>query len=108
MFNEVGSFCICSFLAPYREVREKAKQVIGSERFLEVHVKASLEFCRSRDKDGLYEKAEAGEILDFPGVTTPYEDSENPDLVVCLEEDPLEECVAQIIGLMEERGFLSL
>ncbi len=108
LFNDAGFFCICCFVAPHEEIRAKFKQAIGAERFIEVHVNASLEYCRGRDSEGLYAKAEAGELENFPGVTTPYEEPKNPDLVVTPEEDAVEECVARIIGVLEERGFLAV
>ncbi len=107
LFNEAGTICICSFVAPHQEVRAKAKQVVGEDRFLEVHVDVSTDFCKSRDKKGLYKKAENGEIRDFPGVTTTYEAPSSPDLRVSPESDSMEECVARIVALLEERGFLT-
>lgn len=107
LFNEAGTICICSFVAPHDEIRAKIKHVVGQERFLEVHVDVSIEFCKSRDKDGLYEKAEKGELLNFPGVSTIYEAPKSPDLRVSPEENSMEECVAQISALLEERGFFT-
>ena len=107
LFNEAGNICICSFVAPHEEIRAKAKQVIGEERFLEVHVDVSLDYCKSRDKRGFYEKALKGEIRDLPGVTTPFDVPIAPDLRVSPDSISMDECVAQIVALLEERGFLT-
>ncbi len=105
LFNELGAICICCFVAPYAEIRAKAKQAIGEDRFIEVHVDVSFEFCKSRDANGVYEKAEKGEIKSFPGVSVPYEKPLEPDLTVCPESSSIEECAAQIETLLEDRGF---
>ena len=67
----------------------------------------SLDYCKSRDKRGIYERAQKGEIRDFPGVTTPFDVPTAPDLRVSPESASMDECVAQIVALLEERGFLT-
>jgi bifunctional enzyme CysN/CysC len=106
LINDAGLICICAFLAPSAEVREKARHAIGADRFLEVHVTAPLEVCRARDRDGLYAKAEAGEIPDFPGVTGPYEPPSRPDLELRTDELTPDECVTRLVALLNERGFI--
>lgn len=73
MMNEAGLVVVTSFISPYREDRAMACAIIGEERFLEVHVSTSATVCESRDPKGLYAKARAGQILEFTGVSSPYE-----------------------------------
>ncbi len=81
LMYDAGISVIVAFISPLRESREYARKVIG-EGFVEVYVKAPLEVCKQRDPKGLYKKALAGEIRDFTGISSPYEEPTNPDLVV--------------------------
>ena len=103
LLNDAGLICIAAFLAPEEAVRQKAAEVVGRERFLVVHLDAPVEVCRERDQEGLYAKADAGEIANFPGVSAPYETPTKPDLVLNTAELPVDECVKQVIALLGER-----
>ena len=78
--NGAGLICICAFVAPSEEVRQKAAQAIGSDQFLTIHLDAPVNICRERDDDGMYAKADAGEISNFPGVSSEYEPPVDPAL----------------------------
>jgi bifunctional enzyme CysN/CysC len=104
--NEAGLICICAFMAPSEAVREKARQAIGADRFIEVYLSAPVEACRERDQEGMYERADSGDIPEFPGVSAPYDVPSHPDLVLPTHELPLDACVDRILGLLEERGVL--
>jgi bifunctional enzyme CysN/CysC len=101
--NEAGLICICAFVAPSAGVRDKARQAVGPDRFVEIHLTAPLEVCRQRDTDGMYARAEAGEIPDFPGVTAPYEAPTSPDLVVDTAALDVQESVEAIVRVIEAR-----
>ena len=103
LFNEAGLICIAAFLAPEESVRQKTAEVVGRERFLVVHLEAPIEVCRARDREGLYAKADAGEIANFPGVSAPYETPPSPDLLLNTAELPVDECVKRVIALLSER-----
>lgn len=104
LINEAGLVCICSFLAPSREVRDKARATIGADRFLEVYVSAPLEVCRAREREEAYAKADSGEIPDFPGVSAAYDVPKCPDLVLPTEILSVDECVTKLLELLRERG----
>ena len=106
LLNESGTLCICSFVAPFADTRAKAKELVGAERFLEVHVDAPIEFCRENDPSGLYAKADIGEIKDFPGVTAPYEAPQSPDCKLDSSEQPVDECVEQLVSLLRTKGII--
>lgn len=106
LMNEAGLICICSFAAPSEAVRQRAKEVVGTERFLTVHVTAPLEVCRQRDTKGLYAKADKGEIANFVGVSAPYEAPINPDLTLDTADLPIEACVDRLMGLLEAKGLI--
>jgi len=98
-----GVAVICSFISPYRARRAKTRQEIGE--FIEVFVECPVEVCAERDVKGLYAKAFAGEIKDFTGVSDPYEEPENPEIVCHTAEETVEESVAQVIAYLEEHGY---
>jgi adenylylsulfate kinase len=80
LFNDAGLIAITAFISPYREDRDLARRVVGTERFIEAFVDAPLEVCEQRDPRGLYRRARAGEIGEFTGVSAPYEPPEAPEL----------------------------
>ena len=99
-----GVAVLCSFISPYRERRNKSRQEIGE--FIEVYVECPVEVCAQRDVKGLYAKAFAGEVENFTGVSDPYEEPENPEIVCHTAQETLEESVARIITYLEEREYV--
>ena len=106
LFNDAGILCIGAFVAPDEDVRQKAADRVGRDRFLVVHLAAPVDVCRQRDTDGHYKLADAGELANFPGVSAPYEPPAEPDLVLPTHEWPVGRCVAAVIALLEERGLV--
>ena len=100
--NEVA--VLCSFISPYRARRAKSRQEIGE--FIEVYVECSVDECARRDVKGLYAKAFAGEIELFTGVSDPYEEPENPEIVCNTAVETLEESTAKVIAYLEEHGYV--
>ncbi|WP_457786666.1 adenylyl-sulfate kinase [Geobacillus sp. Geo 8.1] len=103
---DAGIVTLTAFISPYREDREMVRQLLGEKEFIEIYVKCSLEECERRDPKGLYKKARAGEIKGFTGIDDPYEEPENPELVVETDKQSLEESVKQVITYLEENGYL--
>ncbi|MFM2095123.1 MAG: Bifunctional enzyme CysN/CysC [Planctomycetota bacterium] len=106
LINDAGMICIGAFVAPDEEVRRKAADVVGSERFLVIHLDCPLDICRQRDSDGHYRLADAGDIAAFPGVSAPYDVPANPDLVLATNRLSVQECVDQIVALLTSRGII--
>ena len=106
LMNDAGLVCICAFVAPEADVREKVRQRLGDERYIEVHITASPEYCREHDSEGMYEKADRGEIRNFPGVSATYDTPENPDLVVETDKSSETECVDQIVGMLKQKKVI--
>ena len=93
---------ITAAISPYEETRRQARawvEPVGT--FVEVYVKASVEECARRDVKGLYEKAFKGEIKEFTGVSDPYEEPEDPELVVDTEQHEPEESAALVVAKLE-------
>jgi bifunctional enzyme CysN/CysC len=108
LLNDAGLICIAALVAPEESVRQKAAEVVGRDRFLVVHLDAPLEVCRARDPEGLYAKADEGEIANFPGVSAPYEAPAAPELVLNTADVGVEECVKRVVSLMDERKIVNV
>lgn len=78
LISDAGFIVITSFISPYERSRSKAEDIIGIDKFKEIHICTSLDDCSRRDPKGLYKKAFAGEIKNFTGVSDPYEIPEDP------------------------------
>jgi adenylyl-sulfate kinase len=99
-----GVAVLCSFISPYRERRARSRAEIG--HFVECYVECPLEVCMERDVKGLYQRAMAGEIENFTGISDPYEPPEHPEIVVNTAQQALEESVSVILRRLEELGYL--
>jgi adenylyl-sulfate kinase len=99
-----GVAVLCSFISPYRARRLKSRQEIGE--FIEVFVECPVTVCADRDVKGMYAKAFAGEIQNFTGVSDPYEDPENPEIVCHTAEETPEESAAIIVAYLEDHGHI--
>jgi adenylylsulfate kinase-like enzyme len=93
---------ISSFISPYREDRAKARAV-APEMFHDVYIKATVEACEKRDTKGLYKQARAGKISEFTGISAPYEEPENPDVVVDTEHADVKACVDNLLTYVERQ-----
>ncbi len=99
-----GVAVLTSFISPYRDIRAHARQEIGS--FIEVYTKCPLEVCIRRDVKGMYEKAMRGEIKEFTGISDPYEEPVEPEILLETDKETLEESAAKVIRRLEELGYL--
>jgi len=104
--NNQGLIAIAALVAPKADVRARAKELVGEDRYIEVFVDTPIEVCRDRDPSGLYEAAERGEIPQFPGVSSTYEKPVDADLRIDASVQTVEECVSAILRVLGERGFL--
>jgi bifunctional enzyme CysN/CysC len=103
LMNDAGLTCICAFVAPDEPVRQKARDTVGADHFVEVYLTAPMNVLRERDKEGMYAKADSGEITEFPGVSAPYDPPITADLTLETHKLSVSECVDRIVGLLERR-----
>jgi len=102
-----GAAVLVSAISPYEATRRRARELIEEHgQFVEVFVDASVEECARRDVKGLYEKAFAGEIKEFTGVSDPYEPPTRPELVLRTERETPEESAQLVVNKLEELGLL--
>jgi adenylylsulfate kinase len=100
-----GIVAIASAVSPYREMRDYNRRMIG--QFVEIYVKASAEACEKRDVKGLYKLAKQGSVESFTGVSDPYEEPFNPDVVCETEKESVEESAEKVIQCLEQQGYLA-
>jgi adenylylsulfate kinase len=96
LFVNSGIITICCFVSPTEEIRNSARNIIGSNDFIEVFVNTPIEVCEQRDVKGLYAKARKGEIKDFTGITAPFEAPINPTIELT-DKLSIEESIKKII-----------
>jgi 3',5'-nucleoside bisphosphate phosphatase len=102
LLSRNGVVTFVAAVSPYRRTRDEARARMG-DRFVEVHVRASVEECERRDVKGLYERARAGEIQGFTGVSDPYEEPEAPELTLDTEAETVEQSAERLIDYVERR-----
>ena len=106
LFTDAGVIVFTSFISPYRADRDAVRALMDQGDFVEVHVDASVETCEGRDVKGLYQKARAGEIPEFTGISAPYEAPARPELALDTNGQSVEESVASLVSYLEGRGYL--
>ena len=106
LFVEAGVLVLTAFISPFRSDRARVRSLVRDGDFIEVYCRASLDACESRDVKGLYAKARAGEIRDFTGISSPYEEPEAAELVVDTGTQELDACVDQVVDYLIEQGVI--
>lgn len=107
LFTEAGVIVLTAFISPLRSDRERVRNILPHGDFLEVYCAATLDECERRDVKGLYKKARAGQIPEFTGITSPYEEPTAAELVVETGSDSLQSCTQRVLELLESRGLIS-
>ena len=102
LMNDAGLIVLTSFISPFRKDRRNAKEIIGKDSFVEVYISTPIEECERRDVKGLYKKARAGQIADFSGISSPYEEPENPDIEVDTTGKSIEETADYLFSQLKK------
>ena len=106
LFTDAGTIVFSSFISPYRADRDAVRALMADGDFVEVLVDASVETCEGRDVKGLYQKARAGEIPEFTGISAPYEAPEKPELVLDTSSLSVEQSVEKLVEYLSKNGYL--
>lgn len=106
LFLEAGVISLTAFISPFRSDREKVRSLFPHGDFLEIYCRCPLEVCEARDTKGLYKRARSGEVKNFTGISSPYEEPAAPELVVDTNLLTQEESVERVMGLLRERGAI--
>ncbi|OGW38368.1 MAG: adenylyl-sulfate kinase [Nitrospirae bacterium RBG_13_39_12] len=105
---DAGLIVLAAFISPYREDRKYVRGRFDEDNFLEVYVKCPVEECERRDPKGNYKRARAGIIREYTGISAPYEEPENPDLIIDTEKLTLESSIRMVLELLDKKNFVSL
>ncbi len=109
LFIEAGVIVLTAFISPFRADRDKARKLVGDNDFIEIYCNCPLEICEERDVKGLYSLARKGKIKEFTGISSPYEEPKNPELMVDTGGGKnLDECVEQILEFLIQRKIYEL
>ena len=105
MFCDAGLITIVTLISPFKEDRLKARMLL-KDRFLEIYVKASMRTLEHRDPKGLYKLALDGKIPNFTGISSPYDEPENPDLELDTENSSANSCASEVFELLRDKKFI--
>jgi adenylylsulfate kinase len=107
LFLEAGVIALTAFISPFRADRERVRSLVPHGEFLEIYCRCSLNECERRDVKGLYKRARAGEIRDFTGISSPYEEPLDAELTLDTEALSVDESVLRILALLQQRGIVN-
>ena len=103
LFVDTGIITLAAFISPTNEIRRMAADIIGEDDFLEIYVSTPIEVCEQRDVKGLYKKARKGEIKNFTGISSVFEEPESPALIIDTSKYTVEESVEKLLGLVLDK-----
>jgi adenylylsulfate kinase len=106
LFVDNGTVVLTAFISPFIQDREKAKEIVSEEEFIEIFVSCPIEECEKRDPKGLYSKARKGEIPDFTGIDSPYEEPVSSALTIKTNEKNVSESVDAILTYLQEKKLI--
>lgn len=107
LFIDSGIIAMTAFISPFAADRERVRSLVGETDFIEVYCKCPVEICEQRDVKGLYRKARAGQIKDFTGISSPYEEPERPDLTLDTSAMAFDDCINVVLKHLQDRGIIS-
>lgn len=106
LFADAGVIVLTAFISPYRQDREEVRALLPEGTFIEAFVQCPLETCEARDVKGLYQKARKGEIQEFTGISAPYEEPQNPDIVLETASSDVAGSAAVVLSWLERKGII--
>ena len=104
LLNKHGINTIVAMISPSSEVRNKVRSSL--DNFIEIYVNCPLDECIKRDPKGLYQKALAGEILEFTGISSPYDSPKNPELILKTSEEDIQQSVQKILAYLDSSQLI--
>ena len=106
LMADAGLITLVSFISPFKSERQMARDLLSSDEFFEIFINTPLEECEKRDPKGLYKKARAGELKNFTGIDSLYEEPEYPDLILDTASSNAEELTDQIINFLQSKKII--
>lgn len=107
LFMEAGVIVLTAFISPFQADRQRVREMVGPQDFIEVYCNTPMDICEQRDVKGLYNKARQGHIQKFTGISSPYEPPQSPEIVLATGTTPIEVCIEELITLLRQRHIIS-
>jgi adenylylsulfate kinase len=107
LFHDAGLVVLTAFISPYRADRDGARRLHPEGGFAEIYVDTPIEVCEARDPKGLYQKARAGDISDFSGISAPYEAPASPELRLVTADRTVDDCADEVLAFLRARGIIA-
>ena len=108
LFVDAGIIVLTAFISPFREDRKSVRDLFKEDEFIEIFIDTPLEVCQSRDPKGLYKKVKSGDIANFTGISSPYEEPITAEIQLKTDKITVDEAVSNIINYLEIKGYLSV
>jgi adenylyl-sulfate kinase len=108
LFVDAGLIVLTAFISPFRSDRQKVRNLFDAGDFIEIYIYCPLELCEKRDPKGLYRKARAGEIKDFSGISSPYEEPVSPEIRLDTSILSLDDCASEVIRYLKNHSFINI
>lgn len=107
LFIDAGVMVLATFISPFLNDRGRVRDLVKTREFIEIYIKCPLNVCEKRDVKGHYKRARSGEIKHFTGITSPYEEPDNPELTIDTSKLKLEEAVDTIINYLLNHAYIT-
>ena len=106
LYVDAGIIAIAAFISPYRKDRDSIRNLVGEDRFMEIYIECPVDVCAARDEKGIYEKARAGIIKEFTGISAPYEPPENPGLIIRSDQEDAMSASQRVLDLIKQHQII--
>jgi adenylylsulfate kinase len=107
LFIDAGLIVLAAFISPFRADRQQIRELLDAGDFIEIYVHCSFEVCEQRDTKGLYRKARAGQITEFTGISSPYEEPKSAEIYLESATQTIEECADHVILYLQKHSIIS-
>ncbi len=106
LFFDAGIITLAAFISPYRKDRNRIRNIIGEGKFIEVFVKVYLNKAQKRDPKGLYRRAKKGKIDNFTGISAPYQEPTDPELIINTDKQSVTESKNKVLTYLKKRNII--
>lgn len=106
LFCDAGTIVLTAFISPFATDRNMVRALVKDSEFIEIFINAPLAVCEQRDPKGLYKKARAGEIRDFTGIDSPYEEPQEAEIVINNDGISIEQAAQQVVDYLQAHNYI--
>jgi adenylylsulfate kinase len=106
LFVDAGIIALTAFISPNQRDRDRIRDLLGEGNYFEIFVNCPIEVCEKRDPKGIYARARAGEIKNFTGISAPYEEPDNPHLVIRSDQEQAMDSARRVLDLLKQNHVI--